>query len=39
MDAEISNSALEKGRFEPAIGADGKPTAAFRIVDVSFRIM
>lgn len=39
MDAVTCNSALKRGRFEPAIGTDGKPTAAFRIVDVSFRIM
>ena len=30
--------AMQKGRFNPAIGADGKPTAALRVRGVVFRI-
>jgi TonB family protein len=30
--------AMQRGRFNPAIGADGKPTAAVRVRDVVFRI-
>jgi TonB family protein len=30
--------AMQRGRFNPAVGADGKPTAAVRVRDVVFRI-
>ena len=39
MDAVTCSSAMKRGKYEPAVGADGKPTAAFRVVDVGFRVM
>lgn len=38
VDDFVCRSALRKGRFEPAIGADVKPTAAFPTIDARFRV-
>ena len=38
VDDVTCRSALKKGRYDPAIGPDGKPTAALRIVDVVFTV-
>jgi TonB family protein len=37
-DKVVCARAIEKGRFEPAIGQNGEPVAASRIVHVSFRL-
>lgn len=38
LDSVTCESALKKGKFNPAIGADGKPTASQRVVRVRWRI-
>jgi TonB family protein len=39
LDAATCSSALSKGRFNPAIGADGRPVASQRVVRVTWGIM
>lgn len=38
LDKVTCDRALMKGRFDPAIGPDGQPTAASRVVRVEFKI-
>lgn len=38
LDEVTCRRALERGLLEPAIGADGRPTASQRIVNVQFRV-
>jgi TonB family protein len=38
LDKVTCKKALEKGRFNPAIGADGHPTAAVRVENAIFKV-
>lgn len=38
LDNITCERAMEKGRFNPAIAADGRPTAASRIVNINFTL-
>ena len=38
MDEVTCKKALQKGRFIPAVGANGKPTAAMRTIRAKFRL-
>lgn len=38
LDNATCKISLERGRLRPAIGADGKPIAAFRIMPVRWRL-
>jgi TonB family protein len=38
LDKVTCDRALKKGKFDPAIGPDGQPTAASRVIRVDFKI-
>jgi hypothetical protein len=38
VDSITCKRALDRGRLEPAIGADGRPTASQRIENIEFKL-